>query len=126
MDNAGYELISDFLLGYCLLSCNIVNQIVFYTKKHPTFVSDATTLDCLETIQKLSELSSDQFPYCQQIGNKLQEYVNNNQFIFSDDYYWCQPKGFQEQLANHIVTFIKVFKNNDLISLIYLSLISKG
>jgi damage-control phosphatase, subfamily III len=120
LDNAGYELLGDLFLGYCLISLHIVEKIVFYTKKHPTFVSDATTQDALDTIQRLFEISSDDsssksFLYCQQMGARWKEFVEKGVFVFSDDYFWCQPVGFQDlpqriqdQLGGHLVTFIKV------------------
>ena len=55
VDNAGYELVSDFLLGHTLIQLEIADQIVFHTKGHPTFVSDATTEDCISTINFLKD-----------------------------------------------------------------------
>ena len=74
VDNAGYELVSDLVLGHCLLAtgnakgfCAYItvhtytcyslsgaaDVVTFHTKGHPTFVSDATTKDVLETIAVL-------------------------------------------------------------------------
>jgi hypothetical protein len=117
LDNAGYELLGDLFFGYCLIALQIVDQIVFYTKKHPTFVSDATTRDSLDTVQMLSELpsSENRFPFCRKMGLEWKELVEKGIFVFSDDYFWCQPVGFrylppriQSQLKVHLVTFIKV------------------
>eukprot|EP01035_Chromulina_nebulosa_P028171 gene28171-37148_t len=45
VDNAGYELVSDLVLGHCLLTTGAADVVTFHTKGHPTFVSDATTKD---------------------------------------------------------------------------------
>ena len=39
VDNAGFEIISDFFLGHALLVAGVAKSIIFYTKQHPTFVS---------------------------------------------------------------------------------------
>lgn len=39
VDNAGFEVISDFFLGHALLHGGVADEVVFYTKQHPTFVS---------------------------------------------------------------------------------------
>ena len=53
VDNAGYELVCDMVLGYCLLKAGVCDKVRFHTKGHPTFVSDATNKDCYETIEFL-------------------------------------------------------------------------
>lgn len=113
LDNAGFELLSDMFMGYTLITLKIVDRVVFYTKKHPTFVSDATTHDCMETIQALTELEN--YPYCHTMGMKWRELVDIEAFSFCDDYFWCQPTGFHQlppriatQLERHVMTFIKV------------------
>ena len=53
VDNAGYELVSDLVLGHCLLATGAADVVTYHTKGHPTFVSDATTKDVLETIEVL-------------------------------------------------------------------------
>jgi hypothetical protein len=115
LDNAGYELLCDLFLGSCLLSLKLADQIIFYTKKHPTFVSDATTADCLHTIRTLAQLPQDRYPNCRAMGVSWMEFLDTNHFVFSDDFFWCQPTGFRNlppristQLSSHFVTFVKV------------------
>jgi hypothetical protein len=55
VDNAGYELVSDLVLGHCLLATGAADSVTFHTKGHPTFVSDATTKDVEETIATLRD-----------------------------------------------------------------------
>jgi hypothetical protein len=53
VDNAGFELVSDFILAHLMLSFQVADKIRFHTKLYPTFVSDATTNDCMYTIHSL-------------------------------------------------------------------------
>jgi hypothetical protein len=53
VDNAGYEVFSDMLLGHSLLALGVATKVTFHTKAHPTFVSDATNEDCVGTIDFL-------------------------------------------------------------------------
>jgi hypothetical protein len=133
LDNAGYELLCDLFLGTCLISLRLADQICFFTKKHPTFVSDATTADCVHTIRTLSQLAQDRYPHCQALGAEWMEFIDKKIFIFSDDFFWCQPTGFRSlppristQLSPHLVTFIKVFTHLTALFLSIRSLLAQG
>jgi hypothetical protein len=91
VDNAGYELFSDMLLGHCLLALGAATKVTFHTKGHPTFVSDATNNDCLETIDFLCDGSS---PATSALANQLKGHVASGAFVFSSDLFWCQPTAF--------------------------------
>jgi uncharacterized protein with ATP-grasp and redox domains len=97
LDNAGYELISDFLLGHCLLEWGICDTITFHTKAHPTFVSDATTNDCTEHISYLKEHDDKDVAA---LGNCLSTHIQEGRFIFSSDLFWCQPTSFWDMPEN--------------------------
>jgi uncharacterized protein with ATP-grasp and redox domains len=90
VDNAGYELISDFILGLILLHVGAAQKVRFHTKGHPTFVSDATTKDCKETIEFLSDKCKDSSSL-RWLSSRLNYCVDAGQFEFLDDNYWCQP-----------------------------------
>jgi hypothetical protein len=136
VDNAGYELFCDLFLGHVLLQTGIARQVVFYTKGYPTFVSDARTHDCLETIRILGGLwtahgvssvevfvtlngvgKTISLPAChnsQRLGCLFQEHVASGEFIFQEDIYWCLPCAFadmpesiRQELSQNVVTFIK-------------------
>lgn len=136
VDNAGYELFCDMFLGHVLLETGIAREVVFYTKGYPTFVSDARTHDCLETIRLLSSLWSSHgvpsveitaalngaekaltLPSCrnsQRLGQRFEKHVEDGRFIFKEDVYWCLPSAFadmppviREELGHNVVTFIK-------------------
>jgi len=103
VDNAGYELISDMLLGHILIELGVATSVTFHTKGHPTFVSDATNEDCLGTIDFLKESTN---PATKALANQLDSHVINNRFVFTQDLFWCQPTAFWD-MPNHIVERIK-------------------
>jgi hypothetical protein len=136
VDNAGYELFCDLFLGHVLLQTGVASQVVFYTKGYPTFVSDARTHDCLETIRILSSLWTAHgvssvdvtvtlngaeraliLPAChntQRLGSLFQEHVASGGFTFQEDTYWCLPTAFadmpssiRQELSQNVVTVIK-------------------
>ena len=103
VDNAGYELISDMLLGHILLELGVATSVTFHTKGHPTFVSDATNEDCFGTIAFLKESSN---AATKLLANQLESHVQSNRFIFSEDLFWCQPTSFWD-MPSHILEKIK-------------------
>ena len=91
VDNAGYELFSDMLLGHCLLELGVASSVTFFTKGHPTFVSDATTQDCMETIDFLCDSP---FTPTSDLAKRFQDHINEKKFVFDSDLFWCQPTAF--------------------------------
>ncbi len=55
LDNAGFELAADLLLGYYLMSKGIAQELIFQVKIHPTFVSDAIDADVRHTLAVLGD-----------------------------------------------------------------------
>jgi len=113
VDNAGYELVSDFILGHVLLKTGCVDKVVYHTKGHPTFVSDATTLDCTETIGYLLDLAAEK-PATGALASELAEHVTHGRFMFIEDNFWCQPTPFwdmppavQTKLQGSKMCFVK-------------------
>ena len=111
VDNAGYELFSDMLLGHCLLELGVAKRITFHTKGHPTFVSDATNDDCMETIEYLSSSSC---AATVTLANQLRAHVESDKFVFQNDLFWCQPTPFwdmplpiEEKMNRCDVVFVK-------------------
>ena len=91
VDNAGYEVFSDMLLGHSLLALGVATKVTFHTKAHPTFVSDATNEDCVGTIDFLCGSESDATVA---LATQLQGHVDSGAFAFVDDLFWCQPTAF--------------------------------
>lgn len=111
VDNAGYELFSDLLLGYILLELGLVQTMKYHVKGHPTFVSDATVKDCLFTLDYLLNEGDDD---TKALASKLNEYVGNNKIQFIEDLFWCQPTAFwdmppsiQDTLSTSQLCFVK-------------------
>lgn len=91
VDNAGYELFSDMLLGHCLLELGAATSIRFFTKGHPTFVSDATNADFMETIDFLA--SSPSAPTAE-LASQFSAHMDGGRFVLDSDLFWCQPTAF--------------------------------
>ena len=114
VDNAGYELVTDLILGYGLVELDITDRVIFHTKGHPTFVSDATTHDCRETINYLADEKICLFPAINQFAKNMQSMVESGKLQFSDDVFWCQPTPFWdmsakiiEKLSSSSIVFVK-------------------
>jgi len=100
VDNAGFELITDLLLGQYFLESGIASTVTFQCKSHPTFVSDALEKDVLEHIQYYADLenedtfsSSDnnnKYPNCIESGKKWQQYMEEGKFRCQEDNFWNQ------------------------------------
>eukprot|EP01036_Dinobryon_divergens_P010064 gene10064-13473_t len=101
VDNAGYELVSDLLLGHVLLATGAADKVTFHTKGHPTFVSDATTDDVHSTIDFLKEPFQDIVREATAtVAHALQTHVDNGKIQIVDDLFWCQPTAFWDMPAH--------------------------
>ena len=117
VDNAGYELVSDLLLGYCMIKLGVATEVVFHTKGHPTFVSDATNEDCHSTIDFLSNINDlnieangfGSFVHTPQLANELKLMVEQEVFKFKEDLFWCQVNQFFCNIIHAIFTKIITF-----------------
>ncbi|XP_036230106.1 damage-control phosphatase ARMT1 isoform X1 [Bactrocera oleae] len=91
-DNAGYELVVDFILAHYLLESKLVDKVRFHMKAVPWFVTDATITDFHWTLQQLKK----------QAGRCTQEYariwlqnLNEGKFEVAEaDYFWTSPYEF--------------------------------
>lgn len=55
LDNAGFELVTDLMLGTWLVETGFAKQVVFHAKAIPWFVSDVTPPDFVFTVEALQE-----------------------------------------------------------------------
>lgn len=94
VDNAGYELVTDLVLARLLLQSGVTEQIVLHTKGHPTFVSDATNMDCLETIEWMATSPTSDHPATAALGEALREDLQLGRIVLRSDLFWCQPLAF--------------------------------
>ena len=92
-DNAGFELVCDLCLLDFLLASGLVNRVKLHLKPHPTFVSDAMIKDVHDTINFLADVDNSQV---KSFAHRLQNYVSEEQFILTEDYFWTSPLPFWE------------------------------
>jgi len=92
LDNAGFELFTDFCLADKLM--DRVDRIDFYVKTTPWFVSDVMTYDfhwLLEAMSACSEL-----PVLVTLAEKWKEYVSSNRWTVVEFDFWTYPHAFHE------------------------------
>jgi uncharacterized protein with ATP-grasp and redox domains len=92
-DNAGFELINDFLLIDYLLSTDTARRITLHLKPYPTFVSDAMPKDIPQTIEFLCKDRDDN---SQDLGKRLSRHIETNHLVLTTDYLWTSPLPFWE------------------------------
>lgn len=93
LDNAGYELFTDFILTDFLLSQQLTAKIRFHCKAIPWFISDVMKHDFHWTIETLSSSSDEDV---RAFGLRLSEYVRSGQLeLCETEYYWTSPFEYQ-------------------------------
>ena len=103
VDNAGYELFTDLLLGHLLLASKCCDVVTYHTKGHPTFVSDALTHDVLGTIDILTDITNAEdkaYVHANSLAAKLRAHVEAGEIVMEDDLFWCQPTAFWDMPPN--------------------------
>ncbi|MDY6940510.1 MAG: damage-control phosphatase ARMT1 family protein [Cyanobacteriota bacterium] len=88
VDNAGFELICDLGLVDFLLGSQIADRVHLHVKSYPTFVSDATSEDVVQTIEFLT---ADEHPELKRFGLRLKNYLNSDRLWLCDDPFWTSP-----------------------------------
>lgn len=93
MDNAGYELFTDFLIADFILQYGFANKVRFHCKAIPWFISDVMERDFHWTIRKLAESDKD---VVRSFGQRLQQYVDKGRIELQPiDFFWTSPYEFQ-------------------------------
>ena len=88
IDNAGFELLCDLVLVDFLITNNAQLKIYFHLKAYPTYVSDATIADVVQTVEVLMQDTSHHI--CN-FGKRINEAIETNQLVMLDDAYWNSP-----------------------------------
>jgi hypothetical protein len=111
LDNAGFELAADLLLGYYLLSKGIAQELILQVKIHPTFVSDAIDADVHHT---LAVLGDDDQPALRRQAQELLEAEQRGRLKLVGEPFWTSPlSGWQmpnavrEELARSCLIIVK-------------------
>jgi hypothetical protein len=91
LDNAGFELFTDFCLADILLTQ--VDRIDFYVKVMPWFVSDALTHDFHDLLDKMSELDK---PILNKLAQRWKGFVKSDKWRVIAQPFWTYPHAFHE------------------------------
>jgi len=91
IDNAGFELITDLVLGQFLVQSGIAHTVTFQLKSHPTFVSDALEKDLLETVEHYQQLDANKYPAAQAAGSLWKSFLDSGKWKCHEDNFWVQP-----------------------------------
>ncbi|KAK4530095.1 hypothetical protein CCYA_CCYA03G0952 [Cyanidiococcus yangmingshanensis] len=112
VDNAGLELFSDLLLADHLVHSGLAQSVMFHTKGHPTFVSDATAADLHWMIDYLGKLPTN--TPLQRLARRWERYLLDGRWQCRDDLFWAQPQAFWEMdaplwkcIQNQQLVFVK-------------------
>lgn len=88
MDNAGFELASDFVLADFLLSSKLATEIHFHGKSIPWYVSDTTKQDFNWTIK---QMQSSNHKWMSKSGASWEGYLKKGVWVYHDHLFWTSP-----------------------------------
>jgi hypothetical protein len=110
-DNAGTELLMDFVLVDFLLRIDWAAQIIMHVKGHPTFVSDTISADIELT---LAAIKSQGVPELAALATRLESFrarerlrVRSDLFWNSSHFFWEFPVGLRNELRRATLVIIK-------------------
>lgn len=93
MDNAGYEVFTDFIVADFLLKYQFVGKVRFHCKAIPWFISDVMYRDFHWTIKQLANSANN---HTSAFGKRLQQYVDDGRIeLRPTEYFWTSPYEFQ-------------------------------
>ncbi|XP_053321531.1 damage-control phosphatase ARMT1 [Spea bombifrons] len=91
LDNAGFELVTDFVLADVLLSLKLATEIHFHVKSIPWYVSDTTKHDFDWTIKQLLGANNRWMSKC---GAQWKENVQKGRWVYHEHLFWTLPHEF--------------------------------
>ncbi|XP_046400156.1 damage-control phosphatase ARMT1-like isoform X2 [Ischnura elegans] len=94
MDNAGYELFSDFCLADWLLSSSQVDRVTFHVKNMPWFVSDTNSHDILWVLSAFEV--SDSEDILELLARWKSNFSSGKWKVKDDETYWTLPFSYHE------------------------------
>lgn len=101
LDNAGYELFTDFCLVEFLHMTGILpiesSRVRFYVKDIPWFVSDAMVYDFQWTIKYLEESAESEL--LKSLGQKWRSYLDRGIWTIENDFFFTLPHDFGQMQA---------------------------
>lgn len=114
MDNAGYELFTDFVLADFILHYNLVHKIRFHCKAIPWFISDVMYRDFHWTVKQFIANDNESL---RALGKRLQQHIDTGrielrpiEFFWTSPYEFCNmqkinPKLYNELATSHLLIF---------------------
>lgn len=114
LDNAGYELFTDFVLADFILRYNLVHRIRFHCKAIPWFISDVMYRDFHWTVKRLATNDNE---LLRAFGGRLQQYIDAGrielrpiEFFWTSPYEFCKmqtinPKLYDDLATSHLLIF---------------------
>ncbi|KAG6621861.1 uncharacterized protein IUM83_07467 [Phytophthora cinnamomi] len=93
-DNSGTEMLLDLAMADHLLTHKWCGKVTMNVKEEPMFVSDAIVTDVHEHITEMQR--STRTPEVQALGERLAEYVRNEQLVIRSDIAWNRYVFFHE------------------------------
>ncbi|XP_017548050.1 damage-control phosphatase ARMT1 isoform X1 [Pygocentrus nattereri] len=91
LDNAGFELITDLVLGDFLVSVGLAKEVRFHGKSFPWFVSDVTKKDFDWTIRQTMASNHKQMSAC---GVQWKRFLKEGVWSYHDHRFWTLPHEF--------------------------------
>lgn len=92
LDNAGFELFADLMLGEYLINARLATKVRYHVKTMPWFISDVTTDDFRWMMRTLR---NHEIPEMKAFGRKLHRLKCNHQLeLYEDCPFWTSPLGF--------------------------------
>lgn len=88
IDNAGFELVVDLALAVIFLGLEVARTVHLHLKIHPTFVSDATMVDVLRTVNALKAMENSAMA---STGERLQEQIDGGRMKLQEHNFWTSP-----------------------------------
>lgn len=91
VDNAGFELTCDLALADALIAGGCASRVTLRVKAHPTFVSDATVKDAIDTIDAMASSADADVAA---MGARWRQHLSSGAWVLVPDFAWCQPQPF--------------------------------
>ncbi|KAL9643907.1 hypothetical protein ABK040_013317 [Willaertia magna] len=103
LDNCGLELLNDLFLAHYLLQFNYCNEIIFYCKSYPVFVSDVMIKDFHFTINQLLQNEK-----TMTFGNICKNYLKQQIWKLKENEFFNSPLSYKEIPTNLENEFSKI------------------
>ncbi|XP_075066312.1 damage-control phosphatase ARMT1 [Mixophyes fleayi] len=88
LDNAGFELVTDFVLADAILSLKLVSEVHFHGKCFPWFVSDTTRHDFNWTVRQCLAANHKWMSKC---GQTWKENLEKGCWVYHENMFWTLP-----------------------------------